>query len=256
MEPDMSAPDRPGTPAEAFVSYRCQHGLLAPSLVAWNRSLTVDGPDDTHFGYVYQGHARLRHRGRCWRLRAGDYFCAPGPLELEVRYGRGILMKRADWRGLFLLGGPVEHKGRLRYIDQCSDTTLIQPVRRGDPCVNLLYFPPGVMQTAHTHPSDRLGLVLSGYGHCIARNHGADVTIALLPGMIFRIAANGRHHFATGPDDELRVLAYHPDSDCGPTDDDHAMINRTLVDGVPARELAAIRTRGDTMLEHGAGAPA
>ncbi|WP_429334870.1 cupin domain-containing protein [Paraburkholderia sp. 35.1] len=182
-------------------------------------------------------------------LHAGQYFCVPGRFSLHARNSRGIIMRRAGWRGLFMIGGPVEHRGRLRYIDQCSDTTLVQPVRRGDPCLNLLYFPAGVFQTAHTHPSDRLGLVLSGRGTCVARNAGADARVALEAGMIFCIHANGRHHFATDRGDEMRVLAYHPDSDCGPTDDDHPMINRTIVDGVSARTLAAIRTTGDATLE-------
>lgn len=91
-------------------------------------------------------------------------------------------MRRANWCGLSLLGGPVEHKGRLRYIDQCSDTALIQPVRRGNPCLNLLYFPAGVYQTAHTHPSDRLGLVPSGRGTCIARNTAPTKLSRWMPG--------------------------------------------------------------------------
>ena len=37
------------------------------------------------------------------------------------------------------------------------------------------------------------------------------------------------------------VIAYHPDSDFGPTDDDHPMVNRTIVDGVPVNQ-SNIRT--------------
>ena len=237
------------TPENAFTAYDWQHGALSESLSAWNGDFHIGDPLATHFGYVHEGRALLIHRRRTYTLYSGQYFCAPGYFVLLTQGSRGIIAHRAGYRGLFVVGGPVEHKGRLRYIDQCSDTTLIQPVRRGDPCLNLLYFPPGVVQTAHTHPSDRLGLVLSGCGTCIAHNDGADVTIPLEAGMIFCIHAQGRHHFATDRGDEMRVLAYHPDSDCGPTDDDHAMINRTIVDGVSARELCAIRTTGDATLE-------
>jgi hypothetical protein len=39
------------------------------------------------------------------------------------------------------------------------------------------------------------------------------------------------------------VMAYHPDSDFGPEDENHPMINRTIVDGMSAAGLAAIRTK-------------
>jgi hypothetical protein len=41
----------------------------------------------------------------------------------------------------------------------------------------------------------------------------------------------------------MRVVAYHPDSDFGPQDEDHPMINRTIVDGVSASKIDAIRTK-------------
>jgi hypothetical protein len=61
--------------------------------------------------------------------------------------------------------------------------------------------------------------------------------------MLFCIHPEGKHKFRTGPDSPMRVLAYHPDSDFGPTDQDHPMINRTMVDGISARELTAIHTQ-------------
>jgi quercetin dioxygenase-like cupin family protein len=233
----------------AFTAYDWQHGPLSEAFAAWTDDISAGDGHTTHFGYVHAGAARLVHGGHSWTVYGGQYFSVPGRFTLCARAARGVLMRCAGWHGLFMIGGPVERKGRLRYIDGCSDTTLIQPVRRGDPCLNLLYFPPGVYQTAHTHPSDRLGLVLSGRGTCIARNDGVDVQIPLEAGMIFCIHAGGQHHFATDRGKEMRVLAYHPDSDCGPTDDDHPMINRTIVDGVSARRIRAIRTIGDATLE-------
>ena len=41
----------------------------------------------------------------------------------------------------------------------------------------------------------------------------------------------------------MAVIAYHPDSDFGPTHEVHPMINRTIVDGVSARLIEKIRTR-------------
>ena len=41
----------------------------------------------------------------------------------------------------------------------------------------------------------------------------------------------------------MDVIAFHPDSDFGPTDIEHPMINRTIVNGVKASELENIRTK-------------
>ena len=65
---------------------------------------------------------------------------------------------------------------------------------------------------------------MSGEGRCETET-GAE---PLRPGSVFLIPAGVRHSFHTG-DDQLLIVAYHPDSDFGPTDEDHPMINRTLV---------------------------
>jgi hypothetical protein len=48
--------------------------------------------------------------------------------------------------------------------------------------------------------------------------------------MVWQIPAGGVHRFLT-TDAQLDVIAYHPDSDWGPTDTEHPMLNRTWVDG-------------------------
>jgi hypothetical protein len=76
--------------------------------------------------------------------------------------------------------------------------------------------------------------------------------LPLIEGMVFIIHPEngliheghpvGSHCFRT----DLRtmdVVAFHPDSDYGPTDEVHPMINRTIVDGVSASEIKAIRTK-------------
>ena len=56
------------------------------------------------------------------------------------------------------------------------------------------------------------------------------------------IPTGGQHSFFTD-DQTMDVIAYHPDSDTGPDHDDHPMVNRTLVDGIPAAEIDEIRTQ-------------
>ncbi|NOQ71178.1 MAG: cupin domain-containing protein [Crocinitomix sp.] len=166
------------------------------------------------------------------------HFCIPGS-NASLIGGEGIIIEKTNYHGLFSMGGPIEKKGRLKYIDGCTDSLLIPPVKKGDPCLNALFFPKGIDQTSHTHPSDRIGLVYSGSGKCIT----TDETIDLVPGDLFIIHQEGIHSFRTNSDEELIVVAFHPDSDFGPEDEDHPMINRTIVDGKSAKSIKAIQTQ-------------
>jgi hypothetical protein len=49
------------------------------------------------------------------------------------------------------------------------------------------------------------------------------------------------HRFQTN-DDELVVVAFHPDSDFGPENLDHPMINKTVVEGISANKIKDIQT--------------
>jgi hypothetical protein len=60
---------------------------------------------------------------------------------------------------------------------------------------------------------------------------------------MFCIHAEGHHKFQTPYGEDMRVLAYHPDSDFGPTHQNHPMLNRTMVDGVSANQLTDIQTK-------------
>jgi quercetin dioxygenase-like cupin family protein len=175
-------------------------------------------PRGTHFGFVQTGTADVGEM----RLAAGMYFAVPSAV--SIRGGSGLVVTREGYRGFFHVGGPVEETGRLRYIDGCTDSLLIPPVLLGDPCLNLLHIPPGTRQSAHTHPSIRVGLIVSGRGECVT----PDCHYPLTPGLAFVIAANSMHSFHTN-DEALRVIAYHPDSDFGPTHECHPMVNRTIL---------------------------
>ncbi|WP_033311375.1 cupin domain-containing protein [Euryhalocaulis caribicus] len=225
-----------------FESFEWSHGKVREcdpnfptTLHAWDKdALTLKGMS-AFFGFVAEGEAVLTTESGAFRLKTGMYFSANG--KVTVQGGRGIVIERHDHRAYFLLGGPVEEKGRLKYIDGCTDSLLLPPVRYGDPCLNLLYFPPGIDQTSHTHPSDRIGCVFSGRGEC----ETPEGIIPLTPGTMFRIPAEGAHKFRT-TDSAMRVIAYHPDSDFGPTDQTHPMINRTMVEGVSASQLPQLQT--------------
>src|SRR5882762_1299936 len=229
----------------SFVSFSGSHGVLADmrgdefptSLSAWFDGASEMPAGGTHFGFVYAGAATLSCASGQFRLTAGMYFSVPGNGVVSGK-SNGIVISRLGYNGFFQLGGPVEEAGRLNYIDGCTDSLLIAPILLGDPCLNLLCFPPGINQTPHTHPSMRVGVVASGRGKCIV----ADRSIPLYPGQIFIIHAHQLHSFAT-QDSPMRVIAYHPDSDFGATHEDHPMINRTIVNGTSSAVLSDIRTR-------------
>lgn len=157
-------------------------------------------------------------------LQPGMFFVQPGACRVAAPQGTGLVISLRDYRGLPVYGGPLEATGRLRYIDGCSDTLLVGPPRLGEPCLNHLHIPAGVDQTAHTHPSARIGVIARGSGEC---RTPAGV-FPLQAGMGWYIPTGCLHSFHTGAD-SLDVIAWHPDSDFGPTDANHPMRNRTIL---------------------------
>lgn len=194
---------------------------------AWSESGLDLRAGATHFGFIYRGPARMRHASGEFTLSKGMYFAAPDVCRIEGG-GEGIVISRVGYQGVFQIGGPIEERGRLRYINGCTDSLLIPPVLKGDACLNVLHVPPHTDQTAHTHPSIRVGLVALGEGYC-ETPRGAS---PLLPGTVFIIPAGELHSFHTN-DCGLTMITYHPDSDFGPTHEEHPMLNRTIIGGSP-----------------------
>jgi hypothetical protein len=179
------------------------------------------------YGYSY-GESTITVDGKIFNLEQGQYFglgvrdtmtaVAQGKLFIIVRLGY-IVPNTIGW---------VEKQGRLSYIDGCSDSLLVYPARMGDASLNLLYFPPGIEQTFHRHPSIRIGCVIAGEGF---REDGDNNTVTsdLTVGMAFCLNEQERHRFKTNRS-SLTVVAFHPDGDWGPTDHNHTMLNRTYLD--------------------------
>ncbi|WP_208766751.1 hypothetical protein [Nostoc flagelliforme] len=120
---------------------------------------------DTHFLFVSDGEVTLNSSNGEFLLRKNCFAAIPGNFSLDGS-AQVLVATRLNYTGFFTIGGPIEPLGRLNYIDGCSSTVLINPLRRGEPCLNFLYVPPGVSQTPHTHPSLRIGLVAEGSGTC------------------------------------------------------------------------------------------
>lgn len=180
------------------------------------------------YGFLTQGGGTISDDKVQWQLNKGQWFTLPNGCNISLKpQSRLVVSQRLGFQGFYAMGGPIESKGRLRYIDGCSDTLLSAPPLLGDPCLNLLHFPPKIDQTAHTHPSTRAGIVAQGTGVCVTE----EKEIPLTEGLLFYIARNTVHKFRT-TNKTMDVIAYHPDSDWGPTHEQHPMVNRTWVDGV------------------------
>lgn len=201
-------------------------------------SLTLPG---THFGFIVQGESGL-HRGDApasapFPLDAGMYFCLPEAGILNGENGMGFVITLPDYHGVFSLGGPIEASGRLAYINGGTNSVLIPPPLLGDPCLHAMYLPPQIEQTSHTHPSYRIGIVISGNG--VVETPEGDEAIA--PGDIFVISAHQEHRFCTEANG-LSAVVFHPDSEVGFSHRDNPMLRRTLVEGVTASALPHLQT--------------
>jgi len=231
-----------------FVTFPLSNGLLYSDddgqfrtlLFGFTPNNILELPfEHTHFGVVVTGQIEVTYPGRRRLLQAGDFFSVKGAARITADTGKGLVTSAYGYLGLNLFGGEIEAKGRLRYIDGCTDSLLVPPVRKGDPCFNHLHFPKSITQTPHTHPSVRTGIVYRGEGECVVPE--LESPVPLSPGNAFVIRTNTVHSFNTTWC-EMDVIAFHPDSDTGVTDDDHPMVNRTIVNGVSARSIPGIRT--------------
>ena len=202
------------------------HFYPSRSYGACSEKLRLDDNTSHFFGYVLSGSATLiaSESLKSVELSERTYFSLPGPIEI-LPQGRVIVFQRYGYRGFPLVGGPLEPMGRLSYIDHCTASLIVPPARLSDPCLNQLVFPPGIYQTQHTHPTIRLGLVYEGHGVCHLENgENHDLTV----GTTFCLPPHQRHCFES-KDKTLGVIAYHPDTDVGPTDESHPMLNRTYI---------------------------
>ncbi|MBC1230290.1 cupin domain-containing protein [Listeria booriae] len=179
---------------------------------------------NTTFGLVTEDDITIEYSGKQFGpLSKGHYFSIPGVFEI-FGLGSAVMFERIGFRGVFGIGGPVENRGRVEYIDGCSDSILTYPPRLGDPISNILWFPKNTTQTMHTHPTLRFGFVFSGNGECLTPEGKGRLD----SGKVFFLKEMGKHCFNTY-DETMSIFTFHPDSDWGPTDDNHPMLNRTHI---------------------------
>jgi hypothetical protein len=180
------------------------------------------------YGYSF-GDSKIKIGKKIHKLEAGQYFSffvTDDGFKAETE-DRLMLVVRLGFKPQEVTGW-VEPKGRLTYIDGCSDSLLVYPPRMGDPSLNMLYFPSNIEQTAHTHPSIRLGCVIDGHGFADVWKNDKLESIPLVTGKLFCLEEHELHRFRTSAQ-SMTVIAWHPDGDWGPTDHNHTMLNRTYI---------------------------
>jgi hypothetical protein len=193
--------------------------------VARDSQRRLERATSTVYGYLVTGRTTVVATGIHADVSEGGFFALPGEASVEVA-GLAVLIERFGFRGMLQVGA-IEERGRLSYIDGCSDTILAMPPRAGDPVLNHLHFPSGITQSLHSHPSVRLGVVARGSG--VAHGtHGGGWEHPLAVGTCFLLDAHEMHAFKTGAE-AMDVIAFHPDSDWGPTDAAHPMRSRTYL---------------------------
>lgn len=221
-----------------FSDDRCSTRVRA----AVDRSLDLDG-SASHFIVVHRGDVHVSSAAGTYVLHENCFGSFPGAVRLDGR-GSALILSSIGYTSPVLIGGPVEACGRLRYVDGCTASLLLPPPVRGEPCLNFMHLPRQTAQTLHSHPSLRVGLILSGSEKC-ETEHGA---LPFCPGTVFIIPPGVLHSFQS-EDETLRIVIYHPDSDSGPTHTDHTMLNRTYVEGQSAQSLTNLHTVASEALQ-------
>jgi|APSaa5957512535_1039671.scaffolds.fasta_scaffold99240_2 hypothetical protein len=187
----------------------------------------IGKPHSSTYGIVINNYLTLRHGSDNANLNAGSFFSFPNTAKLGFdRDTLVVTFTRYGYLGQFTIGR-LETTGRYSYINGCSDSLLVYPPRVGNPSLNHLHIPKNVDQTAHTHPSQRMGVVTGGKG---LLEYPGQKRFRLIPGSVFSIDPFEEHKFRTGAT-HLDVVAFHPDSMIGWTDDHHPMLDGTNIDG-------------------------
>jgi hypothetical protein len=166
----------------------------------------------------------------------------------SISYSSNVRMLVVQFEGFngMNTNGEVPNFGNLGYINGAMNRLIVAPKRLGEPCLNALYINSPIDQTPHTHPSSRIGLIMDG---CViariyqdAKNLGEFEDVTLEKGDVFVMSPDLMHSFHKTDEEKSWLVAFHPDSDFGPTDESGPMINRTIVGGISASKVKSIHT--------------
>jgi mannose-6-phosphate isomerase-like protein (cupin superfamily) len=187
------------------------------------RTFHADQEGVTHYIYVQEGRILVRDTQEWFPLETRMSMCCPGQCSI-IGGGRGVVIRHIGHTSLFHITGALEKVGRLKYIDGASTTLLCPPAIEGDPCLNLLHFPPYHEQRLHNHPSFRFSIVARGSGRCIV----PGVEVSIEAGDMFCIPTAGHHKIHTG-ENRMDIITFHPITTAGWTNEFHPMMASTTI---------------------------
>ena len=198
-----------------------------------NLPISMDTSDGrgTTYGYVVEGNAEVfSNRQKMPRaINSGGFFALNGFVDIAGHDASVVMIKR-EGDTVHDSVGKAEDAKWMKYIDDCDDAKLVEPGKKGSPCTNLLIVHPNTKQTAHVHPSDRVGVILNGSATCstfgpleLESPFGEWREHPMRKGDLFLLPAGKLHKFTTGKD-PLTVFTFHPDS----YDDENPMLGGTI----------------------------
>jgi|TARA_B110000046_G_C13021879_1_gene411679 quercetin dioxygenase-like cupin family protein len=199
----------------------------------WSYDVTVSKDSVQYLGDEFEGTSYLMGKNcdidvkEGYTIHRGDFagqigkeFLVSGETFAHIKF-YGLSMN--DDRLFIPHGLP---KGNLSYMDGGTNTTAVNPGRLGLPVINYVHFPAGMSQTLHTHPSQRIGLILSGKGEIELDN---GVMFPIKAGDCWVMDRNVLHNFMCNKGEDVTLFVFSPDSGTGPTDEINPLKVRTYV---------------------------
>lgn len=171
--------------------------------------------DCNYFGYVTGGIAKISFGTRPkYSFIAGMYFSSPGTFKLENTTCQHSLVliemlpekhyETIGFSSFFTMGGPLETKGRLSTGEGLTQTTLIPPMRTGEPSLVHQHYTSDVVEAHKVRPHYSLSIVSRGTGYCTSPFGNVRVEA----GNVFLIKESG-YNYAPGMDGQPHPVGKH-----------------------------------------------
>lgn len=215
-----------------------------------NHQIRLPAVDGGVYGVVTQGSVLLAENQTFHTIKAGHFFTTKKGAKFQLEDPQTVIVtvQFEQYKGVFTLG-EIPSFGNLGYINGAYNRVLSGPQMKGLPCLNSLHIDVPIDQTAHTHPSTRVGVIMDGNIEArIYRNEDDKLPrkLILAKGDVFVMKPDTIHSFhktdAQG-DNPMHLVAFHPDSETGPTHEVAPMMTNSLVKGVSASDIPEIHTK-------------
>lgn len=199
-----------------------KHGNSNVSVHATNNRRSVEVPTGFCGFGVTVGKNCSVHDSEGKILLPENYYFRLGP-GVKIR-GKSALVVLVAMPPRETKFGKIPQRGAIEYEPGGQETTLVYPDIFGEPTLNFLSMEPHFRdQLMHWHDAIRINIVISGEVFCETPSH-APVTCNR--GSIIILPNGALHRFRTNSTG-MKFVAFHPDSEFGPTPKNNPMFNKT-----------------------------